>query len=143
MADACETRVVDGGPLRDNFALFARLPEGSVVSACNPVGCDVTAAPIVVFGSEGQDELLAGSLEGLLAKIALQRFEEEGEWTDFTPHQDVEDTTDQLADWLCQASSAGERSNRSPNCAKAAKLSRSVPENRALDRKQSRHPFRG
>lgn len=92
--------IVDGGPLRDNFALFARLPEGSVVGAWNPVGCDMATAPIVVLGSEGQHQILAGSLEGLLAKIALQRFEDEGEWTDFTPHEDVEDGTDELADWL-------------------------------------------
>lgn len=92
--------IVDGGPLRDNFALFMRLPEGSIVGAWNPVGCDMNTAPIVVLGSEGQHQIIAASLEGLLAKIALQRFEEEGEWTDFTPHEDVEDKTDELADWL-------------------------------------------
>lgn len=99
--------IVDGGPLRDNFALFMRLPEGSVVGAWNPVGCDMNAAPIVVLGSEGQHQILAASLEGLLGKIALQRFEEEGEWTDFTPHEDVEDVTDELADWLSNRLGAG------------------------------------
>jgi hypothetical protein len=92
--------IVDGAPLRENFALFARLPEGSVVGAWNPAGCDMTTAPIIVLGSEGQHQILASSLEGLLARIALQRFEEEGEWTDFTPHEDVDDTTDELANWL-------------------------------------------
>lgn len=92
--------IVDGAPLRRNFALFGRLPDGSVFGAWDPVRGDVINAPIVVLGSEGQHQILAGSLEGLLARIALQRFEEEGEWTDFTPHEDVDDTTDELAEWL-------------------------------------------
>lgn len=94
--------IVDGSSLRQNFALFARLSEGSVVGAWDPAGCDMTTAPIVVLGSEGQHQIIAASLEGLLAKIALQRFEEEGEWTDFTPHEDVDDATDELADWLSE-----------------------------------------
>jgi len=61
-------------------------------------------APIVALGSEGQHEIIAASLERLLAKIALQRFEEDGEWTDFTPHKDVDDATDELADWLANVS---------------------------------------
>ena len=92
--------IVDGSPLRNNFALFMGLPEGSSVGAWYPDIANPTVAPIVVLGSEGQHEILAGSLEGLLAKIALQRFEADGEWTDFTPHQDAEDATGQLADWL-------------------------------------------
>jgi hypothetical protein len=36
----------------------------------------------------------------LLEKIALQRFEQDEQWTDFTLHEDVEDATDQLADRL-------------------------------------------
>jgi hypothetical protein len=62
----------------------------------------MSAAPIIVLGSEGQHEILAASLEGWLARIALQRFEEDGEWTDFTPHEDVDDETDELADWLSE-----------------------------------------
>jgi hypothetical protein len=54
----------------------------------------------VVLGSERQYEIIAASLEGLLAKIAPQRFEEEGAWTDFTPHEDADDATDELAEWL-------------------------------------------
>jgi hypothetical protein len=92
--------IVDGSPLRDQFALFMRLPEGSVVGAWYGPGGRAAKAPIVVLGSEGQHEIIAASLEGLLAKIALQRFEEDGEWTDFTPHEDVDDATDELADWL-------------------------------------------
>jgi hypothetical protein len=92
--------IVDGSPLRDRFALFMRLPEGSVVGFWLGADRDLAKAPIVVLGSEGQNEIIATSLEGLLAKIALQRFEEEGAWTDFTPHEEAEDATDELAAWL-------------------------------------------
>ena len=92
--------IVDGSPLRDRFALVFRLPEGSNVGAWLTDGRDPGKAPIVVLGSEGQYQIIAASIEGLLAKIALQRFEEDGEWTDFTPHEDVEDATDELAAWL-------------------------------------------
>ena len=55
----------------------------------------------MVLGSEGQHEIIAASLEGLLAKIAVQQFEEDGEWTDFTPSEFVDDdVTDELLDWL-------------------------------------------
>ena len=92
--------IVDGSPLRDQFALFARLPEGSVVGCWYGTGGRAANAPIVVLGSEGQHEIIATSLEALLAKIAVQRFEQDGQWTDFTPHEDAEDATDELADWL-------------------------------------------
>jgi hypothetical protein len=95
---------VDGSPLRNEFALFIRLPEGSAVGAwCRP-GCAIEDAPIVVLGSEGQHQIIAASLAGLLAKIALQRFEDDGEWTDFTPYEDedVDDATDELAEWLSE-----------------------------------------
>jgi hypothetical protein len=92
--------VVDGSPLRDQFALFARLPDGSVVGCWYGPGGRAANAPVVVLGSEGQHEIIARSLEGLLAKIALQRFEADEEWTDFTPHEDADDATDELAEWL-------------------------------------------
>jgi len=97
-----EAPIVDGSGLRNDFALFCHLPEGSAVGVwCRP-DCPIEAAPIVVLGSEGQHEIIAPSLAGLLAKIALQRFEEDGEWTDFTPHEDSDDATDELAEWLCE-----------------------------------------
>ena len=93
--------VVDGSPLRDQFALFMRLPEGSVVGCWYGTGGRADKAPIVVLGSEGQHEIIAASLEGLLAKIAVQQFEEDGEWTDFSPSEFVDDdATDELLDWL-------------------------------------------
>lgn len=90
--------IVDGSPLRDKFALFMRLPEGSEVGAWYGAGPDQSDAPIVVLGSEGQYDVLAPSLRGLLAKIALQKFDDH--WSDFLPHEDADDTTDELAHWL-------------------------------------------
>jgi hypothetical protein len=93
--------IFDGSPLRSDFALFLRLPEGSVVGTWYGGGVDVLRPPIVIIGSEGQNEILAASLEGLLAKIALGWFEENGEWTDFAPYDDLEEhALDELADWL-------------------------------------------
>jgi hypothetical protein len=88
--------ILDGSLLRNDFALFLRLPEGSVVGTWYGAGPDAANAPIVVLGSEGQNEILAASLEGLLAKIALRHFEESA----FALHEDAEDATDELADWL-------------------------------------------
>jgi hypothetical protein len=90
--------IVDGSPLRGDFALFMRLPEGSVVGAWYRSGAGPADAPIVLLGSEGEHEILAASLESLLAKIALRKFEE----TDFAPHEGAEDATDELASWLRQ-----------------------------------------
>jgi hypothetical protein len=92
--------IVDGSLLRNDLALFLHLPDGSAVGSWCLPAIGPEDAPIVVLGSEGQREILASSLAGLLAKIALQRFEEEGEWSDFTPHEDSEDATGELADWL-------------------------------------------
>ncbi len=92
--------IVDGSPLRNDFALFLRLPEGSAVGAWYGAGIDAVNSPIVALGSEGQNEILAASLEGLLAKIALRHFEEGRKWTDFAPHEDAEDATGELANWL-------------------------------------------
>lgn len=88
--------IFDGSPLRENFGVFMRLPEGSAVGAWYGAGLDAGNAPIVVLGSEGQNQILAKSLEGLLAQIASRSFED----SDFAPHEDVEEATDELADWL-------------------------------------------
>lgn len=94
--------IVDASLLREKFALFMHLPEGSAVGLWCLPDCKPEAAPVVVLGSEGQHQIIAPSLAGLLAKIVLQQFEEEGEWTDFTPHEDSDDLTDELGEWLCE-----------------------------------------
>lgn len=92
--------IFSGSPLRNDFALFIRLPEGSAVGYWYAPGLEPNHAPVVVLGSEGQHEILAPSLEGLLAKIAV-RFEDG--WGDFLPHEDAEeDATDELAGWLVE-----------------------------------------
>jgi len=45
--------VVDGSPLRDQFALFMRLPEGSVVGAWYGIGGAPANAPTVALAPEG------------------------------------------------------------------------------------------
>lgn len=90
--------IVDGSLLRNELALFFHLPEGSAVGAwCQP-SMTLESAPIVVLGSEGQHEVLAPNLAGLLARIALQCFEDR--WSDFAPHEDGDDCTAELGDWL-------------------------------------------
>jgi hypothetical protein len=90
--------IVEGSLLRNDFALFLRLPDRSVVGTWYGAGPDAANAPIVVLGSDVQNEILAASLEGLLAKIALGHLKE----SDFAPHEDAEDATDELADWLVE-----------------------------------------
>jgi hypothetical protein len=87
--------ILDGSLLRNHFALFMRLPEGSVIGAWYGAGLDAANAPIVMLGSEGQNDILAASLEGLLARIARRHFE----GRDFAPR---EDATDEMADWLAK-----------------------------------------
>lgn len=86
--------IFDGSLLRNDFALFLRLPEGSVVGTWYGAGPDT--APIVMLSSTGRNEILAASLEGLLSKIALRHFET----CDLAPHDNAADATDELADWL-------------------------------------------
>lgn len=98
--------IVDGAPLRDEFALFIRMPDGSVggfwygaATAAEP--------PIVMLGSEGEAEILADSLAAFLARIALRDFSTHSPWGDFPANDDMFeadddglDDTPQLAAWL-------------------------------------------
>lgn len=75
-----------------------RLPDGSAVGGWYGAGLDRDNPPIVGLGSEGDYELLAPSLDGLLAKLTSQQFEDA--WSDLKPHGEVECQTVELAQWL-------------------------------------------
>lgn len=90
--------IIDGSPLRDRFSLFMRLPDGSAVGGWYGAGLDRDNPPIVGLGSEGAYELLAPSLDGLLAKLTSQQFDKA--WSDLLPHDEVECQTVELAQWL-------------------------------------------
>jgi hypothetical protein len=90
--------VFDSSPLRDKFALFMRLPDGSAVGAWYGAGLDQSNPPIVGLGSEGDYAILAPSLDGLIGRLASQEFETA--WHDLAPHDDVECETAELAQWL-------------------------------------------
>jgi hypothetical protein len=90
--------VFDSSPLRDRFALFMRLPDGSAVGAWYAEGFDSGDPPIVGLGSEGDYGILAPSLAWLIVKLAAQEFG--SAWHDLAPHEDVECKTVELAQWL-------------------------------------------
>ena len=86
----------DSSLLRNEFALFMRLPDGSAVGTWYPDIGNAELAPVVLIDSEGQNRILAPSLEAFLAKLASLQFEE----SDLYPHEDSDDQTDELAAWL-------------------------------------------
>lgn len=90
--------IVDGSPLRDRFSLFMRLPDGSAVGGWYGAGLDRDNPPIVGLGSEGDYELLAPSLDGLLARLTSRQFDRA--WTNLLPDEAVECQTVELAQWL-------------------------------------------
>jgi len=86
----------DSSLLRNEFALFMRLPDGSAVGTWYPDIGNAELAPVVLIDSEGQNKILAPSLEAFLAKLASLQFED----SDLYPHEDSDDQTDELAAWL-------------------------------------------
>lgn len=90
--------IFDGSSLRDRFALFMRLPDGSAVGGWYGAGLDRDDPPMVGLGSEGDYQLLAPTLDGLLAKLTAQQFDKA--WHDLLPDDEVECQTDELAQWL-------------------------------------------
>lgn len=90
--------IVDGSRLRDRFSLFMRLPDGSAVGGWYGAGLDRDNPPIVGLGSEGDYELLAPSLDGLLVKLTSRQFDKA--WSDLLPHEEVECQTVELGRWL-------------------------------------------
>jgi hypothetical protein len=81
-----DARFPAGELFYDKFALFIRLPTGSAVGYWL-AGNDLSDAPIVLLGSEGEYQTLAPNLETLLARIALGDFTGEGAAADFN-HSD-------------------------------------------------------
>jgi hypothetical protein len=65
-----------------DFAMFVWLPTGSIAGYWLKDGT-VAEAPIVLFGSEGEREVLAPNLPSFLARVALGDFEEKGAAADF------------------------------------------------------------
>ncbi|WP_052351985.1 hypothetical protein [Deinococcus pimensis] len=96
--------IEDGSDLAGHFAPFMQLGDGSMVGHWYPHGPASVVAPIVLLGSEGQTEILADDLEGLLARIALGAFEDDGPLGSFLPFEDDEDEDEgdapDLAAWL-------------------------------------------
>ncbi|CAO4165733.1 hypothetical protein [Methylorubrum aminovorans] len=111
-----EAPIVDGSALRREFSLFLYLPDGSLVGFWHPDGVPTPSSPVVGLGSEGDAAVLAGSLEGFLAKLARDAFSDSA-WSDLAAvEEDEEDdeeedegnptraaddnARDALADWL-------------------------------------------
>ena len=92
--------VRDASILRNQFAFFMVLPEGSVVGLWYPTNLNLLPPPVIVIGSEGQTEVIANSLESFLAQIASNFFNDQSAWSDFGVHEDVDSKTDLLSDWL-------------------------------------------
>ncbi|KQP24670.1 hypothetical protein ASF27_11340 [Methylobacterium sp. Leaf102] len=98
---ADDAPIVDGTPLRREFALFLHLPDGSEAGFWLPPGHDPNAPSIVGLGSEGEAGVIAPSLEAFLARLAVGAFDDGGTWSDFAPSElVVEDGLDDLAEWL-------------------------------------------
>ena len=87
----------DGSSVRNNFALFMRLPTGSLAGAWYPSGHKLVDAPIVLLDSEGQWKILGPSFEAFLARLSLRDIVEE---SDLAPCDDEQDATGELAVWL-------------------------------------------
>lgn len=89
--------------LRDEFALFMHLPEGSwigfwIVENSKIQIKDRQILPVVLVGSEGQLEVLADSFESFLAQLALGLFETSD--MDLMVHEDSVPILDELEKWL-------------------------------------------
>ena len=100
--------IVDGAPLRDEFALFLRMPDGGVGGFWYG-GAANAEPPVAMLGSEGDAEIVADSLAAFLARIALRDFSAYSPWGDFpaddrrfAADDDAVDATPQLAAWLCE-----------------------------------------
>ena len=92
--------IENGSALADQFALFIRLPDGSMIGFWKPDG-DAGALPVVLLGSEGAQEVLGSTLEEFLWNWARGEL---GEAYDLMPDEDDEeqpkDARPALVAWL-------------------------------------------
>ncbi len=89
--------------LRNEFAFFMHLPEGSSIGFWIVENSKIRvenrqALPIVLIGSEGELEVLAESLESFLAQLAIGFFETSD--SDLMVHEDSVSILDELEKWL-------------------------------------------
>lgn len=93
--------IVDASPLWGEFALFIRLPEGSVGGFWYGAPGDPASPPVVILGSEGQYLTFAPDLQSFIARLALGGDALHG-WTDFEPMPDYPDERPALRQWLAK-----------------------------------------
>lgn len=93
--------IENGSQLADQFALWLHMPDGSMIGFWRPSNfTDIDILPIVLLGSEGEQEVLADSLEEFLYKWA--------DWetvSDLSPDETDKQTQykhDEMFDWLEQ-----------------------------------------
>ena len=97
---------IEGGEdLYAHFALFLHLADGTALGYWLREPDTVEGAPIVLLGSEGDAQVVADGLEGLLARVALGRFEPDTPLAGMLPQPDEdgapgEDRRPELAAWL-------------------------------------------
>ena len=93
-----------GERFHDRFALFIRMPDGSLAGYWLKDARSIDGAPIVMLGSEGQYETLAPDLPHLLARLATADFDDSGVASDFLPNefQDVPNLRPALASWVSE-----------------------------------------
>lgn len=111
-----EAPILNGEALRREFSLFLYLPDGSLVGLWHPDGVPSADSAVVGLGSEGDAAVLAGSLQGFLAKLSRNAFADSA-WSDLAPadadeEEECEDepetamtdggALDDLAAWLSQ-----------------------------------------
>lgn len=105
--------IAEGSDLADRFAIFMSMTEGSSVALWNAGGAP-EGWPVVLIGSEGAAVVLADSLAGFLATIAVGRFEPVGDagatdrfdWQDFRTEAEVAPEDDWSEEELDEARAA-------------------------------------
>lgn len=69
--------IEEGADLSESFAIFLTIGDGGDVALWNRRGDASSHWPVVLLGGEGEAVVLADSFAGFLARLALQRFDDE------------------------------------------------------------------